>query len=237
MVSSGKKIVYCPDEGTGTGGSWEVFVHLKKCGIIVRCNLWITMNVALLLKASSRGYIVGSNRVNTRSDSLDCLLHYPIMRTWRIRTSGKGKGLIPFWPGAPSSSTPTNINRSYIERDERRRWTTFATRLWRRHYVVGIDDGICAFTQGNGNTAEALARGQLGRRAWATVHRRGGFERSQDKVHRPGRKGSNRWEYIMRACASWSKTIRANVQRWRDLCACCTATLHGEHLMDLDLHD
>lgn len=23
--------------------------------------------------------------------------------------------------------------------------------------MVGIDDGICAFTQGNGNTAEALA--------------------------------------------------------------------------------
>ena len=99
------------------------------------------MNVALLLKASSRGHIVGSNRVNARSHSLDCLLHYSIMRTWRILTVEKGRGLFHFGPE--------------IERDKT--MDEFCYEVVAEHYVVGINGGICAFTQGNGNTAEALA--------------------------------------------------------------------------------
>ena len=49
------------------------------------------------------------------------------------------------------------------------------------HYVVGINGGFCAFTQGNGNTAKALAE----RAAMeGEIDHRGGFERSQDKVTR-----------------------------------------------------
>ena len=53
----------------------------------------------------------------------------------------KGRGLFHFGPE--------------IERDKT--MDEFCYEVVAEHYVVGINGGICAFTQGNGNTAEALA--------------------------------------------------------------------------------